>query len=326
MSEVDVVEEVPEGAEVAGDEPADASVDEVDLLKSAMRADREGAGDEGEAPRAAPTATQTRVEKAAAAERARVERRAVAFKLSEAEELLASAKARAEAIERAASERMRKAEEHETELQRVRRTIEEKGLDGLGELGYDYATIMAAEADRNDPQALAKKAAAEVAALRAELAERQRAEAARHQEQTIAAAVHRDRSALVEFAEQASDISPTVASVARAARTNHRAARILIEAADEIKDAYVARMGRLPYMHEVVAGLDEAFSFIQASGGSGQAPAPVSSQAARPRHQRTLGSPGATSRQTAAVRELTEDEIFEQQVAMLREAQARDRG
>lgn len=317
-------DEATPDVEVMDTEPASAGPDEIDLLKAAMGADAE-APTEGDAE-PPPPAVNPRVEKAAAAERARVERRAALGKLEEADGLLSSARARAAAIEREAEAKMRRAEESLAERERARKLIEEKGLEGLSELGYDYAALTAAELDRMDPVALARKAAAEVQSLRAELAERERAARAQAHEQSISQAVHRDRSALVEFAEQASDISPLVASVAKAARTSPKAARVLIETADEIKDAYVARLGRLPYMHEVVAELDTALAFLQTSGGPGPAPAPVLSQATRPRHQRTLGSPNATARPTAQRRELTEDELLEQQIAALKEAQAADRG
>lgn len=317
-------DEATPDVEVMDAGPDEPAVDEVEALRAAMGEDAQEAPPEPAS--APPPAVNPRVEKAAAAERARVERRAALGKIEEAESLLAASRARAAAIEREAEAKMRRAEESLTERERARKLIEERGLEGLNELGFDYAALTAAELDRMDPVALARKAAAEVQTLRAELAERERAARAQAHERALGEAVHRDRSALVEFAEQASDISPLVASVAKAARTSPKAARVLIETADEIKDAYVARLGRLPYMHEVVAELDSALSFLQATGGSGPAPAPVQSQATRPRHQRTLGSPNATARPTAQRRELTEDELLEQQIAMLKEAQAADRG
>jgi len=304
-------------------------VGETDLLKAALEADREhpGEGATAAAPALPGVAERSaaRIAKAAAAEEARVERRAARLKLDEADRLLNDARGRAARLEEAAAARLQKAEEYESERERARRLIQEKGIEGLEELGYDYATLAAAELDRLDPQAIAKKAAAEVAALRKEIADRDRAEQERQRSHALSTAVQRDRAALVEFAEKADETSPVVAHLARAARSDARAARLLIEAADEVKDLYVEQAGRLPYMHEVVAELDARLRFLQASAGTGQAQAPVPSQAMRTQHQRTLGSPAVLARPSALRRELTEEELLEQQAAALREALAADR-
>lgn len=325
--EIEVFETPPAGLPEPEAEP-----EEVDLLKAALEADRqeqEQPADDGEAHVAPPAAladrSAQRIAKAAAAEEARVEKRAARLRLEEAEGLLEQARARAASIERAAEARLKAAEELETEHARARRLVAEGGLEGLEALGYTYESLAEAEIARHDPQLLAKRALEEVAALKRELAERETAIAAREREQRLEAAIREDRMALVAFAESAAEVSPTVANLARSARSDGRAARLLIEAADEVKDAYVAERGRLPYMQEVVAELDARLRFLQASGGTGQAQAPVPSQAARPTHQRTLGSPAAAARPVATRRELSPDELEEQHAALLREAMMADR-
>jgi hypothetical protein len=326
--DIEVLETPPAGLP----EPA-AEPEETDLLKAALAADAAAEPvDGGEEPAPAPTQvadrSAQRIAKAAAAEEARVERRAARVRLEEAEGLLEQARARAASIERAAEARLKAAEELETEHARARRLVAEGGLEGLEALGYTYESLAEAEIARHDPQILAKRALEEVATLKRELAERAEREAAiaaREREQRLEAAIREDRMALVAFAESAAEVSPTVANLARAARSDGRAARLLIEAADEVKNAYVEQAGRLPYMHEVVAELDARLRFFQTSSGTGQAQAPVPSQAARPTHQRTLGSPAAVARPTAARRELSPAELEEQHAALLREALMADR-
>lgn len=320
----------------AGLPEPDAEPGEADLLREALAADA-AMGPEGEPladaekpgpladaekpePQVADRSAQ-RIAKAAAAEEARVERRAAKLRLAEAEGLLEQARARAAQIERQAAERLKAAEELESEHARARRLVAEGGLEGLEALGYTYESLAEAEIARHDPQNLAKKALEEVASLKRELAERE----AREREARLERAQHEDRMALVTFAETRAEMSPIVADLARAARSDGRAARLLIEAADEVKDAYVAERGRLPYMQEVVAELDARLRFLQTSRGTGQAQAPVPSQAARPTHQRTLGSPAAVARPTATRRELSTAELEEQHAALLREAMMADR-
>lgn len=324
----------------AGLPEPDAEPGEADLLREALAADA-AMGPEGEPladaekpgpladaekpePQVADRSAQ-RIAKAAAAEEARVERRAAKLRLAEAEGLLEQARARAAQIERQAAERLKAAEELESEHARARRLVAEGGLEGLEALGYTYESLAEAEIARHDPQNLAKKALEEVASLKRELAEREAALAARERDARLERAQHEDRMALVTFAETQAEMSPTVAHLARAARSDGRAARLLIEAADEVKDAYVAERGRLPYMQEVVAELDARLRFLQTSRGTGQAQAPVPSQAARPTHQRTLGSPAAVARPTATRRELSAAELEEQHAALLREAMMADR-
>jgi len=341
--EIEITTEAPEGADVidveAGPEGSDLEGQLLSQLEGALEGDKAARVEGGPPAPGTPEArAQARLEKARAAEAARVERRRESSKVEEAERIIRVATQRAQELEAQYAQRMARAEaleaERQEKLDRFKADVAKGGLEALAAHGLDYDTLVAQQLDRDDPNAIAKSAAQEVAELKRMLREReeadQRAQAqAREAEyqQRIAQAEHQDRLALVGFAEEAQGVPPQVSRLAKAARSNRAAAKLFIETADEIKEAYNAEVGRNPTLREVVDGLDKYLDFLQdgrQSNGAGQAAAHLSSQAAR--HQRTLGSPEASSRNPASRRELTQEEQDLADIRALNQALASERG
>lgn len=353
MADDEIVNDAPDGAEVVDVEsvPDTGSLEaELDRVlkadKLAAVADGTDEAAEPAAPGAPPAPapgtpearSAERIAKAKAAEQARAERRRESSTIAEAERLVKLAQERTEQMEAQYSQRLAQAEALENEkrqaLEKFKADVKAGGLEALQAHGLNYEELVAAQLDLQDPQAIAKSAAAEVAELKRLLREKDENEAKQRAEQVeaqrahmLAQAEHQDRLALVNFAENAPDVPPQVARLARSARENRAAAKLLIETADEIKEAFIEELGRRPKMSEVVSGLDKYLDFLRDGSQPGlasQAMAPQTSQVAR--HQRTLGSPDASSRTATERRQLSQDEQEAAELRYLEEALAKDRG
>jgi hypothetical protein len=349
--EDEIVNDAPDGAEVVDVEEVpdtsslEAELDQVlkaDKLAAVADTDEETPVVPGAPSAPAPGTPEARsaerIAKAKAAEQARAERRRESSTLAEAERLVKLATERTAQMEAQYAQRLAQAEalenEKRTALEKFRADVKAGGLEALQAHGLNYEELVAAQLDLQDPQAIAKSAAAEVAELKRLLREKDENEAKQRKEaeeaqfaHRIAQAEHQDRLALVNFAENAPDVPPQVARLARSARENRAAAKLLIETADEIKEAFMEELGRRPRMSEVVQGLDQYLDFLRDGGQPGsasQATAPQSSQVAR--HQRTLGSPDAAVRNATERRSLSQDEQEAAELRALNEAFAKDRG
>lgn len=260
---------------------------------------------------------QLRLQRAAQAEAARSERTEVSTRLDRAEGILGEL----QRYESGLAAREREIRAAYREMEALRERVRAGGPEALEALGITYADWTSAELEKSDPQYLAKKALEENKRLRQELAERERRQEQARRQEDLDRQVQQEQAALIEHASEAA--SPQVAQLARAAQTNPRARRFLVQAADEVAAYHIEQTGSVPKLGTVIRDLDKYLDFLQAQEDAAQARAPVPAQATRPANTRTLGNPGMSDR-AAPRRQLSEEEQRARELASLREAMSKD--